>query len=72
MKYYTAKEACDVFYYLIPEDEWTLRRWIKEGKFPKHDSILNGKQVWSEYTILNWKKIVKISKCPTAHTQKEA
>ena len=63
MKYYTAKEACDTFPHLMPSDIWTLRNWVAAGKFPKHDSMekRGGKtlQAWSEYTILNWRTIIK-------------
>lgn len=66
MKYYTAKEACDTFPHLMPSDVWTLRRWVKDGKFPPHESMVkrgNGDyQAWSEYTILNWQKLVKTAK----------
>jgi len=63
MKYYVAQEACDTFPHLIPADVWALRRWIKAGKFPKHDCMVKrGKreyQAWSEHTILNWQTIMK-------------
>lgn len=66
MKYYTATEACDTFAHLIPSDRWTLSRWVKAGKFPKHDAMVKRAnttlQAWSEYTILNWQTIVKTSK----------
>jgi len=63
MKYYTAPELCETFPHKVPSDVWTLRRWIKAGKFPAYDKMVKRgnrmQQAWSEHTILNWQTIVK-------------
>lgn len=76
MKYYTATEACDTFPHIVPDDVVMLRRWIKNGKFPKHDCmVVRGNaelQAWSEYTILNWQvlaKAAKVTVCPPAFAE---
>jgi len=76
MKYYTATEALNTFPHIMPYDDVTLQRWIRDGKFPPHDTrvIRKGKpnKAWSEHTILNWKVIAKAAKvtiCPPAYAE---
>lgn len=40
----------------------SLRRWIREGRFPKPDGNLNGKHYWRRSTYRDWQRNVLAGK----------